>query len=426
MVSPADSTYAAIERKVRHLTNCPGENSLTSSYIQEKTNVFYSQDFPYAIKVDQMRDIYTFYTLPNIDRYPLDVNYDQGIRAPVYFDGIQGGFYKDRIQFFNLWPRITTQFQESPTTLTGNITGIAQPTNPTEITSVSHGLSTGAVVTLTGVGGMTQLNDNSYTITYIDDNTFSLDGIDNTAFGAYTTGGVWTAASQTFNFTLPGPFLSQEVQIGGVSPTSTGFSIKDNGQGRLYYILPNAPTSTPLQNTNPAIPGMYNENLGNPGLYNPTDIGSVDYVTGEFSFTLPSGVSLGSNEVLTIRVSQYQTGRPYSLLFWNNEFTIRPVPDKIHKVEVETYLTPVQFMQTTDHPIINQWWQYIAYGVACEIQRERNDFDGVEALKEGMMRQETMVLERQAVEEIGQPNYTLFNSTTPNPYLSNYWGQGWY
>jgi hypothetical protein len=37
--------------------------------------------------------------------------------------------------------------------------------------------------------------------------------------------------------------------------------------------------------------------------------------------------------------------------------------------------------------------------------------EGVENLKEGFMRQEGLVLERQAVEEIFQPNITMFNTT---------------
>lgn len=319
---------------------------------------------------------------------------------------------------------LPTLFQQGTETLTGTITGIAQPTNPTQITSVNHGLTDGAVITIENVGGMTQLNGNVYTILVIDANTFSLDGIDNTAYGAYTSGGTWSANSQSFDFTLPAPFLSNEVTMGAVDTNGNAITIRDNGNGRLYYLLPNAQTSTPAQDTNPAIPGMYNRNLGNPGLQNPTDIGSVDYVTGQFIFDLPFGISLANDSLFRIFVSQYQTGRPYNLLFWNNEFTIRPVPKFTHKITVEIYQTPVQFMATNNHPIIDQWWQYIAYGTACEIQRERNDFDGVNALMEGMKRQEALVLERQGVEEIGTPNYTIFNSTLPNPYLNNYWGMG--
>jgi len=425
-ITQADSTLIAIRKKVRRLTNSPGQSSLTDADLDEHINTFYNQDFPYAIKVDQMKTVYSIYTKPYIDRYPLDVNNFQGVRAPMYVDGIQGSFYKDRTQFFNLWPKIPTLFQQGTETLSGTITGIAQPTNPTQITSVNHGLTTGAVIFIENVGGMTQLNDTYFTITVIDANTFSLDGIDNTAFGAYTSGGTWTGNSQTFDFSLPGPFLAEEVTIGGIDPFGNAIQIRDNGFGRLYYITSNAQTFTPALDTNPAVPGMYNGNLGNPGLLQPTDIGSVDYVTGDFNFVLPAGVSLGSGEVFNIRVSQYQPSRPYTLLFWNNEFIVRPVPTQVHKITVEIYQTPVQFMATSSHPIIDQWWQYLSYGTACEIQRERNDFESVNQLMEGMKRQEALVLERQGVEEIGQPNFTLFNSTYPNPYLSNFWGQGWF
>lgn len=423
-IPQADSTLIAIRKKVRRLTNSPGQSSLTDNDLDQHINTFYNQDFPYAIKIDQMRQVYTFYTRPNIDRYPVDVNYYQGFRSPAYFDGIQGSFYKDRSQFFNLWPKIPTKFQQGATTLSGTITGIAQPSNPTQITSVAHNLITGAVILIENVGGMTQLNGNAYTITVIDANTFELDGIDNTAFGAYTSGGTWTAQSQVFSFTLPGPFLSQEVTIGGVDVNGNAITINDNGNGDLIYITPNAQTSLPVATTNPAVPGMYNLNLGNPGLYNPTTIGTVNYVSGEFDFQLPFGISLGSGEQFNIFISQYQTGKPYNLLFWNNELTVRPVPKLTHKVTVEVYQTPVQFMATSDNPIINQWWQYIAMGVSMEIQRERNDFESVAALMEGFKRQEALVLERQGVEEIGIPNYTIFNSTQTNPYLNNFWGWG--
>lgn len=412
-VVQAMSTYAQIEQKIRRLTASASNAVLSSADIQQYVNTFYSQDFPYSIKIDQMRSVYTFFTQPYVDRYPLDVNFNQGVRAPVFVEGIQGSFFKDRQQFYALWPRFPTKFQEGGGTTTGIITGIAQPTNPTQITSVNHNLETGAVVTIFGVSGMTQLNGNVFIITKIDNNTFSLDGVDNTSFGAYTGGGFWTSTSQTFSFLIQGPFLSREVVIGGVDQNGNAISINDDGNGNLNLLNPNPVVSVPSSSTNPAVPGMYNVNTRNPGLNNPTNIGTVNYVSGQIDFTLPSGISLGSGQLFTVWVSQYQTGRPYSLLFWNNEFTIRPVPKLIHKIEVETFLTPVQFMLTTDSPILNQWWQYIAYGAAVEILRDRQDMEGVENLKEGMMRQEALVLERQCVEEIFTPNPTIFNSVTP-------------
>lgn len=331
-VSLADSTVNAMRQKVRRLTASASESSLTTNAIDQALNTFYNNDFPYAVKIDQMRSVYSFFTQPYIDRYPIDVNYIQGIRSPFYVEGIQGTFMKDRQQFFNIWPRFPTLF-----------------------------------------------------------NPASGDGV-----------------TQIFNFNIPGPFLRHEVVIGAVDASGSGMSVNDAGDGFLYLQVSNPQTSVP-----PIIssaPGMKNANTGNPGQDVLFNIGTVDYVTGNMAMIFPNPPASGTQ--LTVWVSQYQTGRPYSCLFWNNELTIRPVPKFIHKCELEVFLTPVQFMTVNDVPILNQWWQYLSYGASVEILRERQDTQGVEQLKEGMMRQEALVLERQSVEEIFQPNIQLFNATT--------------
>src|SRR5271170_3236861 len=410
-VIQANNTYAQIELLVRRLTASPGQQQLASAEIQQLTNTFYSADFPYAIKLDQMRSVYVFFTEPYVDRYPLDVNYNQGVRAPVYIEGIQGFFYKDRDEFYRMWPRWPTLFnQYGATSLEGGITNVTQA-NPAQVTSPNHGLSTGNTIFISGVSGMTQLNGLMYSVNVIDANNFTI-GIDSTGFNAYISGGTWYLTPVVFSFMLPGPFLSEEVVIGGVDINGNAFNIADDGDGNLQLKTPNPVVSVPLQTTNPAVPGMYNLNTANPGLINPTNVGSVNYVSGAITFSLPLPLQPGTT--LTIWVSQYQTGRPYTLLFWNNEFHVRPVPKLIHKIEVETYLTPVQFMLTTDSPILNQWVQYIAYGVACEVLRQRQDIEGLANVMEGFKRQEGLVLERQGTEEINSRNNTIYSGTQAN------------
>lgn len=73
---------------------------------------------------------------------------------------------------------------------TGSITNATQA-NPCQITSAAHGLTTGSVVTINGVVGMTQLNGNSYVITVVDANNFTLNGVNSTGFTAYSSGGTW-------------------------------------------------------------------------------------------------------------------------------------------------------------------------------------------------------------------------------------------
>lgn len=419
LVAPADSTYAYIQRKVRRLTASSSESALPSALIGEFVNNFGNQNFPNAIKVDQMRTVYTFYTAPNIDKYFVDTNYYQGFRFPMYVDGIEGTFFKDRQQFFNMWPAWPTLFKQSPTTLTGSITA-ATNANPCQITSANHGLPTGAIITITGVVGMTQLNGNTYIITVVDPNNFTLN-VDSTAFGVYVSGGTWTGNSQDFSFAISNvPFLRGSLTMGAPSATGGTIQIADDGNGNIQYLTSNPQVSIPPQNTNPAIPGMYNQNTGNPGLINPQNIGTVDYVSGQIAFVLPSSVSVATGQQLNIFISQYTTGRPYSLLFWNNYFVIRPVPKLIHKIEIEAYQTPVQFLLTTNNPIVNQWAKYIAYGTAIDILIDRNDVQGADALEKPFKEQEALVLEKQATEELFQRNQTIFSGTQQGQ--ANYYG----
>lgn len=352
-VTAGNQTVQFIRQTVRELCASPGENQLTTAYLDTTLNNFYSSDFPYAIKLDQMRSIYTFFTQPYIDRYPLDVNFNQGVRAPIFVEGVQGTFYKDRTEFFNVWPRWPTKFRP--------IVG---------------------------------------------------DGV-----------------TATFNFTIPGPFLRNEVVLGGTSATGNAIAVADDGKGNLQLKVPNPVVSVPLQTLTPPVPGMYNVNTSNPGLLTVTNIGSVDYVAGTFSITFPAGyipaIATQDYPEMTLWVSQYQPGRPYSVMFWNNEFTIRPVPKLVHKVEIETYLTPVQFMLSTDSPILNQWSLYLAYGVSAEILRRRQDMAGLANVMEGFKRQEALVLERQGVEEIGQRNSNIFSGSIPSQGWNNSFGQGW-
>lgn len=458
-VAQFDSTYVSIEKKVRRLTASASESSLASADIQDAVNRFYETDFPYAIKIDQQRSVYKFLTIPNVDRYPVDVNNLQGFRAPVYFEGIQGNLFKNRDQLFNLYPRYPTQFQQGAG-LGGSITAIVQPSNPTQITSPKHNLQTGSIITISNVGGMVQLNGNTYKITVVNPNTFTLNGVDNTAFGSYTSGGTWTS-NNTFSFTLFGnnvnPFpqpnfgiLSTQLVIGGIDVNGNPIRVIDDGggvvdgdgigsnttKGQLVFIKQNAVGNNvyldslnvqqpALTNLSP-IGGPNNANLPN-NSYPPSPLtsqycGTVNYVTTQINLLIPVPLQAGSQ--LNIWAATYQVGRPYNMLFWNNELTIRPVPDNVYLVEVEAYQTPVQFMNTSNHPVLNQWAQYIAYGAASEILRDRQDMEGVSNLQEGFKRQEALVLERQAVEEIGQPNITLFNSTTQGFGVGNGNGYG--
>jgi len=74
------------------------------------------------------------------------------------------------------------------TEATTNITG-ATSANPVVITANAHGLSNGDRVFISGVGGMTEINNREFTVANSATNTFELSGIDGSAFTTYTSGG---------------------------------------------------------------------------------------------------------------------------------------------------------------------------------------------------------------------------------------------
>ncbi len=365
-VPQADSTLAFIIKKVRHLTASASESALSTADIEDAVNRFYSQDFPYAIKIDQQRSVYKFLTIPNVDRYPIDVNNNQGFRAPVYFAGVQGNFFKNRDQLYNLFPRYPTQFQPASgdgVTTTFSFSLFGNNNNP--FPQPNFGILSTQLV----IGG---IDVNGNPIRIIDDGGASVNG-----FG-----------------------------IGSNSINGQLLLVQQNTVGNNVYLdpinrqMPAIPPLSPLPQTSPPNPltSQY--------------VGTVNYVTTAITLTLPVAPAAGTQ--LNVWAATYAPGRPYNLLLWNNELTIRPVPDNVYLVEVESYLTPTQFMAVTDNPILNQWSQYIAYGAAAEILRDRQDMEGVENLQEGFKRQEALVLERQSIEEIGQPNITMFNGTITN------------
>lgn len=108
--------------------------------------------------------------------------------------------YDDSLDNIVAWYRIGVKTGDFTATTITNAT----QANPCQITAAGHGLETGENAGIAGVGGMTELNGNSSTITKVDADNFTLDGTDSTGYGAYTTGGTVTSEGPvTLTLTYP-------------------------------------------------------------------------------------------------------------------------------------------------------------------------------------------------------------------------------
>lgn len=84
-----------------------------------------------------------------------------------------------------------TRFYTNNALVTSTSTAITAVTkaNPGVVTSAAHGLINGDSVIITGILGMTELNNREFTVANKTANTFELLGIDTTGYTTYTSGG---------------------------------------------------------------------------------------------------------------------------------------------------------------------------------------------------------------------------------------------
>lgn len=152
--------------------------------------------------------------------------------------------------------------------LSGTITNITNA-NPGEVTTTApHFLQSNQFVTLTNVGGMTEVNGNTYQITVTGASTFTI-GVDTTAFGAYTAGGDWET-----NDTSSEP--NKEIEPGSVvmAIAGLGTAFIDNGAGVL-------------NNATPGNIGAINYATGDVGLITTAPAGGLTAVTFNYFPGLP-------------------------------------------------------------------------------------------------------------------------------------------
>lgn len=116
--------------------------------------------------------------------------------------------------------------------------------------------------------------------------------------------------------------------------------------------------------------------------------GVIDYQTGEISNLIFTD-SIPSGNNITIQYNQQVQGAPYTILFFQNQFVLRPVPDQAYTIEINAYRNPSQALLGTSDPTAPNlegrpeqlfWWELIAFGVAKKFYQDRLDTDGVQMM----------------------------------------------
>ena len=152
--------------------------------------------------------------------------------------------------------------------------------------------------------------------------------------------------------------------------------------------------------------------------------GTINYFTGVIAnLTFTASVPSGNN--INIQYVQSVQGQPYTMLFFQNQFVLRPVPDQSYTIEVTAYREPSKALLGTTSataPNLNgrpeqfDWWELIAFGVAKKFYQDRLDTDGV-GMMEAFLQEKISEARTRTYGQLGsQQISTIFRdeSTTGN------------
>jgi len=205
------------------------------------------------------------------------------------------------------------------------------------------------------------------------------------------------------------------------TPTEPSFS-NSSIPGRVQNILITANSSL---GTTQNISDDGNGNLIGGGT------GTINYNTGAISVTFTNAVPSGEN--ISIQYNPTQLSIPLSILFFQNQFTLRPVPDKGYTIELIAYRQPSQALLgstnpnnpvLTGIPELREWWELLAVGASKKVFEDRLDSDGI-ALMDKMLFERYAVAEARTYAQIGQQRVsTIYADQLTGNYGSSGWGFG--
>jgi hypothetical protein len=152
-----------------------------------------------------------------------------------------------------------------------------------------------------------------------------------------------------------------------------------------------------------------------------SNFGTINYSTGEFTVRFPTNTWTGETNPLWAEYVPYVAGLPISCLYYDNKFTLRPVPDKSYSVQIEADVRPTELINAGASPQIEQWWQFIAYGASKKIFEDRMDMDSVSMIMPEFMKQMNLVNRTSLVQQANERTVTVYTQGKSYGWA---WGNG--
>lgn len=360
-------TLTQIQTKVRRLTRNPSTAQLTDAELNNYINTFVIYDFPEQLRTFNLRKPFTFYTNPGQDVYNTDIASFAGSTSNLLYN------------FQNLYltihpPVYIAGFQAFYSQSREQFFGIYPKVNN---------------ILFTGING--------------DGTTGPFTGVINTQQNLF-------------------PPLPNNQLLGLLQEQVLFDTVGTNGIGLSLVDVPVVDVATGYKTVNG---NLYDPNSAayQTAIQTPPTViipgNTINYLTGVFTLTFSANTL--ANAPINSQTVPQNLARSQAILFYNNQFTIRPVPDQSYRVEFEVYQRPTALLAVGQAPELEEYWQYIAYGAAKKIFEDQMDMESVQMIMPEFKTQERLVLRRTLVQNTTQRTATIYTEQVAGMY-----GAGWY
>jgi len=154
-----------------------------------------------------------------------------------------------------------------------------------------------------------------------------------------------------------------------------------------------------------------------------TALSTINYKTGVYTFEF--GAPPASGEAVYAYYIPYAAARPITVLWFNNSFTVRPVPDKSYPITIECQVRPTQLIDNGNIPEIEEWFEYIAFLAAKKVCEDRNDMETIQILMPSLEEQQKLVERRTLIQQGDKRAATIYSSPVWGNGYNNAWWQRW-
>lgn len=244
-----------------------------------------------------------------------------------------------------------------------------------------------------------------YVLRYMQDKNVFFNRWPKLTVNQIVNSGNGTAGPYTGIIPTSTPFLRAQLDIfGNVTEAAVIFSSFDN-TGFNYSI-----SDVPQPNSNTGDLVDSQENI----------VGSVNYLTGAYSFTVNGGV-IPKGDNIYASVVPYQSSRPTDVLVYNMQITLRPVPQQIYQMEFQISQQPTQLIEAKAAPELDEWYLFICAGAAKLIYADFPDPEGM-AYVEPIWQEQLQLAQRRTLKQLGTQRAATIFSQPIRPYASWFMG----